>query len=690
MDAFGIRLRQEVAATRAAWILRVASQYWRVPPEAAYGDEVGARRARAVVLLLLGREGCSAGEATAALGLPPSAARQAQRAVQGDEHLARAVETIGWTIPVLSQVSRRWDLDQGAVWGRCRQTPLPDARHVAMYLINAAGPNLMEIARTFDRNHSSVVHAIRRVRATTVLSREAEALRWVIRRPYVPQQALVQALAQALDGALLSSTERGAIRAYICGMLTHLEPFQTAMALAGLRLLAHRGALVWAVREALAQCDLEGYLPHIRLHARQLDPAAGAVLGWAPRRMTKQSRVRSWRRTRRRTSMGGVSMERSEQETWDQKVEHARLVRRQRRREQARRLALRAGVGGAGLLALLLATTLARQPLRQAGAGVPGHAGRHLAQVSSAARHTARFHTGSAGTALAPADAVLTLDPPPAAGAGSGATALRVTLSTPEGAPLPGLVINLVIDGPAPFQASTHTDPAGQAAFSYTGAQAGPYTIHVTALAGTRPLAATSLQVPVRRAPVVSTDPVQGRFYASDDRCTFDTPAEARPVLRARFPTLNFSGRPFLAFSAGAMGAARPVGAAGLRVGDGALRHFNAVFTGHFHVARAGTVSFTVLIDDAFDLGIGGGATRVSGSMSNPPRSGTTATRRLPILGAFNQGHLQATTHVTVHFPHPGIYAYELDYAECKLGGEAVRVSTGGQFLPTYTGPARP
>jgi hypothetical protein len=383
-------------------------------------------------------------------------------------------------------------------------------------------------------------------------------------------------------------------------------------------------------------------------------------------------------------------MERVEQQAWDQKVLHARLVRRERRREQARRLALRAGVGGAGLLALLLATTLARQPVRQAGAGVQGRTGRHLAQASATAGHVAPPHTGSAGTAPAPADAVLTLDPPAAASTGSGATTLRVTLSTPDGAPLPGLVIDLVIEGPAPFQASKRTDPAGQAVFSYTGAHAGPYTIHVTALAGTRRLVVVSGRVPARATPAISTGPVQGRFYASNDRCTFDTPAQAQPVLQARFPTLNVAGRPFLAFPANATGTAQPIVGDGVRVGEGALRHFNAVFTGHFHVARAGNVTFTVLIDDAFDLGVGGGATRVSGTMSNPLRSGVTATLHLPIVGAFNHGHLQATTHVTVHFPHPGIYAYEVDYAECMMGGESLRLSTDGQFLPTYTGPAQP
>jgi len=100
-------------------------------------------------------------------------------------------------------------------------------------------------------------------------------------------------------------------------------------------------------------------------------------------------------------------------------------------------------------------------------------------------------------------------------------------------------------------------------------------------------------------------------------------------------------------------------------------------------VRRAGDIALTFLIDDAFNLGVGASASRVSGTMSNPPSSGLTALQRLPVVGAFNQGHLEALTSVTVHFPHSGAYPYEIDYAECRRGDEALRISSGGQFLPT-------
>jgi hypothetical protein len=112
------------------------------------------------------------------------------------------------------------------------------------------------------------------------------------------------------------------------------------------------------------------------------------------------------------------------------------------------------------------------------------------------------------------------------------------------------------------------------------------------------------------------------------------------------------------------------------------LNHFNAVFTGSLVVRYAGDVPLTFLIDDAFDLGVGGGASRVSGTMSNPPASGLTVLERLPMVAAFNQGHLAATTTATVHFPHAGAFPYELDYSECAGGGASMRMATGGLFVP--------
>ncbi len=101
-----------------------------------------------------------------------------------------------------------------------------------------------------------------------------------------------------------------------------------------------------------------------------------------------------------------------------------------------------------------------------------------------------------------------------------------------------------------------------------------------------------------------------------------------------------------------------------LKAGLGSLETFEAEFTAKFVVAQAGDVTFKVTSEDGFLLGVGGGASRVSGENEGAPESNTSAFQGLPLVGAYNktccsepQAHL-----VTVHFPGPGSYPYELDY----------------------------
>ncbi len=101
-----------------------------------------------------------------------------------------------------------------------------------------------------------------------------------------------------------------------------------------------------------------------------------------------------------------------------------------------------------------------------------------------------------------------------------------------------------------------------------------------------------------------------------------------------------------------------------LKAGLGSLETFEASFTANFVVAQAGDVTFKVTSEDGFLLGVGGGASRVSGEYEGAPESNTSAFQGLPLVGAYDktsgsepQAHL-----VTVHFPGPGSYPYELDY----------------------------
>ncbi|HVC82157.1 MAG TPA: carboxypeptidase-like regulatory domain-containing protein [Chloroflexota bacterium] len=256
-------------------------------------------------------------------------------------------------------------------------------------------------------------------------------------------------------------------------------------------------------------------------------------------------------------------------------------------------------------------------------------------------------------------------------------TALVVTLTDPSGAPISDATIVLTVGGHA--LQTVRTGTTGLATFHYRGGP-GPATVYLTAMLGGRQVAVNTFKIG-ETAPI-STSPVTGRFYPSDNVCSFNTLPASLTAFSLSFPTLNFGGRPFTGYPASAGGRSVSAVKHGQVAGMGPLDHFDAVFTGTFYVSHPGTVPFTILIDDAFDLGIGGGARRVGGTMSNPPDSGRTALLRLPVVGAFNQGHLQATTGVTVSFPHAGAYVYEVDYAECDGGGESLRISSDGRFLP--------
>jgi len=114
----------------------------------------------------------------------------------------------------------------------------------------------------------------------------------------------------------------------------------------------------------------------------------------------------------------------------------------------------------------------------------------------------------------------------------------------------------------------------------------------------------------------------------------------------------------------------------GLQAGVGALFNFQAVFTGSYTVAAAGNVTFNFFSDDGFIFGVNNGATRVSGSLFNPPPSGLTPFQGYPVMGAFNTATAPVANSITVHFPGPGTYQYEIDYSECCAGELAVTMTS--------------
>jgi RHS repeat-associated protein len=198
-----------------------------------------------------------------------------------------------------------------------------------------------------------------------------------------------------------------------------------------------------------------------------------------------------------------------------------------------------------------------------------------------------------------------------------------------------------------------------------------------------------TVTAPELNAPI-STTAAHGDFYAAESSAqTFTAKPGDTPAFAQDFPTINFnppagtfthtlqglpkvdpSTRPFTDVTTDEVGNGTGVTVAqgnGLQAGLGSLESFDAVLTATFVVSQASDVTFNVVADDGFLLGVCGGATSVSGKQVNPPSSGSTPFKSCPLMGAFNESSGGAPKEhlVTIHFPTAGSYPYELDYFEC-------------------------
>jgi RHS repeat-associated protein/uncharacterized repeat protein (TIGR01451 family) len=282
---------------------------------------------------------------------------------------------------------------------------------------------------------------------------------------------------------------------------------------------------------------------------------------------------------------------------------------------------------------------------------------------------------------------------------------LTATFVDRAGNPIPNATISFTVDGANPGTGQATTTANGKATFTYTGTTSGDDVGQaVFTTASTRRESNTahiSWVVPI--APV-SVGTVEGRFFSEPSTATtfVATPADT-PVFGQTFPNIAFdppagtvphditgvgpTTRPFTDVTTDVNG--NGVGAIvaqgnGHHAGSGDMANFDAVLDSSFIVAKAGDVTFTVAYDTDFVLGVGGGATRVSGSYENPPASGITAFDRYPVVGADNRGLSRtsvAQTTVTVHFPAPGTYPFELDYAEAR-GNPLSLVLGVGKVVP--------
>jgi RHS repeat-associated protein len=264
-----------------------------------------------------------------------------------------------------------------------------------------------------------------------------------------------------------------------------------------------------------------------------------------------------------------------------------------------------------------------------------------------------------------------------------------VTATDADGNPVVGVPIHLAITGPNATSADATTDAAGMASFPYVGTMSGTDEAQASGQGASGPLNSnTATAVWVVPDNLVSTIGVHGTFYSAPLMTTAWTATpDMTPVWEQDFSSINFdpprgsvpnspvtdSTTPLtdvITDPAGNYLGSLPAGGNGFS--PGGLTAFNTVLTDRFVVAHAGDIALDLNVDDGFFLGIGGGATRVSGIWLNPPASGLTPFHGLPVVAALNNYRGEIAASVTVHFPAPGIYPFELDYYECCGGSQSI------------------
>ena len=215
-------------------------------------------------------------------------------------------------------------------------------------------------------------------------------------------------------------------------------------------------------------------------------------------------------------------------------------------------------------------------------------------------------------------------------------------------------------------------------------------------------------QSAIAAATPVTIGSVQGTFYLNlANSGSFDPSALTSPAFTQQFPVIGFNppagaltcsnitsadvnafSRPITDVVPKPDGTCSlvPAMANGIQAGIGTLFNFQAVFTADLNVASAGQVTLNVASDDGFVLGIGPqGANqplRVSGTMVNPPPSGTSFVKGYPVMGALNQGTAPSPNDITVNFPVAGTYPLELDYTECCGGFLSLMLTFNGTIVP--------
>lgn len=102
-----------------------------------------------------------------------------------------AITRGSWNTRVFAAVCDHYDVDGDAVLGGSRSRAATDARHVAMWLMRDADRTLTEIGDEMDRDHTTVLNAVRRVDRTSDLLTVATEIRALLTgEPTAPSGAV--------------------------------------------------------------------------------------------------------------------------------------------------------------------------------------------------------------------------------------------------------------------------------------------------------------------------------------------------------------------------------------------------------------------------------------------------------------------------------------------------------------------
>jgi RHS repeat-associated protein/uncharacterized repeat protein (TIGR01451 family) len=269
-----------------------------------------------------------------------------------------------------------------------------------------------------------------------------------------------------------------------------------------------------------------------------------------------------------------------------------------------------------------------------------------------------------------------------------------------NGNPIANQPISFSLTGANPQSATETTGSSGVATFTYTGRADGSDTVQASFTVGGLAVQSNTASVGwITPVASVSTTSITGTFYAGG--CGYFCANVADPLWTQSFPTIDFNPpagsipdnitgvnvdtRPFTDVTTNTVGDFTGTivaeGGDSLQAGVGSLYGFDAAFTATMVVAQAGDMTFNFYDDDGFILGIGGGATPVSGTLVNQPIA--TAVDGYPVMGAYNDPTSPAGHQVTVDFPSAGVYPYEVDYSECCGGQLALTMATSnGEGVP--------